>query len=168
MLQDRTGEPAEQYVDPLEERSLIVRRQLDDSEIDITPMIDITFLLLIFFLVAARMDEDVPVELPPARHGTAVAVKSSVILTVAKGNGESADVYTGDGKAADHLLDANDLEAQSDAIAAYVEGELAAGDQIQNVLIKAEKGVRHRDVARVSRAVGRAGRDLYVAVLEVQ
>ena len=67
------------------------RNRDDDCEMDITPMIDITFLLLIFFLVAARLDEDTPVELPPARHGTAVAVKSSVIITLAEGDGENAD-----------------------------------------------------------------------------
>jgi biopolymer transport protein ExbD len=157
---------SEQYVDVIEDRPLIARRKLDDSEMDITPMIDITFLLLIFFLVAARLDEDAPVELPPARHGTAVAVKSSAILTLAKGASDSAEVYTGDGKAADRMLDSADLEAQAAAVTEYVETELAAGKE--NVLIKAEKGVRHRDVARVSRAVGKAGKDLYVAVLEVQ
>ena len=133
---------------------------------DITPMIDITFLLLIFFLVASKLDEKTPVELPPARHGTAVSVKSSVILTLEQGNEESANVYTGDGKAADRMLNASDLEAQAIAIIDYVEQELELGKE--NVIIKAEKGVRHRDVARVSRAVGKAGKDLYVAVLEVQ
>ncbi len=103
-------------------------------------------------------------ELPPARHGTAVAVKSAAILTIAQGNGETAEVYLGDGKASERLLDAGDLEIQSEAITDYVEEEIAAGKE--NVLIKAEKGVRHRDVARVSRAVGKAGKDLYVAVLE--
>ena len=33
------------------------KRRFDDAEMDITPMIDITFLLLIFFLVASKMDE---------------------------------------------------------------------------------------------------------------
>ena len=55
-------------------------RRRDDDEMDITPMIDITFLLLIFFLVAARLDEDTPVELPAARHGAAVAVKLNALI----------------------------------------------------------------------------------------
>ncbi len=155
----------EYFVEVLDDQPLIKRRALDDSEMDITPMIDITFLLLIFFIVAARLDEDAPVELPPARHGTAVSVKSSVILTVAQGSGEHADVYLGDGQAADHLLDGGDLEGQSDAIVSYIEQELADGKE--NVLIKAEKQVKHRDVARVSSAVGKVGKDLYVAILEV-
>ena len=42
----------EHVVDAADDQPVIRRRQLDDSEMDITPMIDITFLLLIFFLVA--------------------------------------------------------------------------------------------------------------------
>ena len=160
----------ETYVDVIDDTPLdSPAYSLDDSEMDITPMIDITFLLLIFFIVAARLDEDAPVELPPARHGTAVAVKSSVILTVAQGENDEAQVYFGDGKAAEQLIDAADLDAQEAAITQYVEEGMAQGKE--NVLIKAEEAVRHRDVARVSAAVGRAERenqDLFVAVLEVQ
>ncbi len=156
----------EYVVDIVDEPALVPRRPIGDAEMDITPMIDITFLLLIFFLVAARLDEDAPVELPPARHGTAVAVKSSVIITLAE-SGENAEVYQGDGKAADRLFPSGDLTAQEDAIVRYVEQGLSEGKS--SVLIKAEKGVKHRDVARVSTAVGKAGSgDLYVAVLEVQ
>jgi biopolymer transport protein ExbD len=160
-------ESNEQYVDAIDDRPLVPRRSMDDNEMDITPMIDMTFLLLIFFLVGSRMDQDAPVELPPARHGTAVAIKSSVIVTIAKGSDDAAEVYMADGKSADRLLDNQDLDAQSAAITQYVEEELAAGNK-DNVLIKAEKGVRHRDVARVTRAVSQADKDLYVAVLEIQ
>jgi biopolymer transport protein ExbD len=157
----------EHVVDIVDEPALIPRRPIDDAEMDITPMIDITFLLLIFFLVAARLDEDTPVELPPARHGTAVAVKSSVIITLAESGGENAEVYEGDGKAADRMFPSGDLTAQEEAIVSFVEQGLSEGKT--SVLIKAEKGVKHRDVARVSTAVGKAGSgDLYVAVLEVQ
>ncbi|MCP4192093.1 MAG: biopolymer transporter ExbD [Planctomycetaceae bacterium] len=157
----------EHLVEPLDDQPVIRRRKLDDAEMDITPMIDITFLLLIFFLVAARLDEDTPVELPPARHGTAVAIKSSVILTLAESEGEHAEVYQGDGKAADRLIPANDLDAQEAAIVDYIEEQISEGKS--SVLIKAEKGVKHRDVARVSTAVAKAGSgDLFVAVLEVQ
>lgn len=157
----------EYVVDVIDEQPVIQRRKLDDTEMDITPMIDITFLLLIFFLVAARLDEDAPVELPPARHGTAVAVKSSAILTLAQSEGENADVYQGDGKAAERLISGDDLAAQESAVVSYIEEEISAGKT--SVLIKAEKGVKHRDVARISNAVGKAGSGtLYVAVLEVQ
>lgn len=159
--------PSEHYVEAVDEAPLWRRRELDDSELDITPMIDITFLLLIFFLVAARLDQEAPVDLPSARHGTAVAVKNSVIITLGLGDRGVATVYTGDGKSEARQLGTSDLDAQSDAITAYVSQELT-GSEKTNVLIKAEKGVRHRDVARVTEAVGKVDRNLYVAVLEVQ
>ena len=62
-------EPGE--VDAHEAR-LMPRPHQDDSEMDITPMIDMTFLLLIFFLVASKMDRSNEVRLPPAEHGVAV------------------------------------------------------------------------------------------------
>ena len=37
---------------------LVHRPMPNDGDMDITPMIDITFLLLIFFLVATRMDTE--------------------------------------------------------------------------------------------------------------
>jgi biopolymer transport protein ExbD len=159
-------EQDEQFVETIDQQSLTAARSIDDSEMDITPMIDLTFLLLIFFIVAGRIDQQAPIHLPPARHGSAVSVKSSVILTVTQRGTDGADVYLGDGKDPDQLLDSSDLEAQSAAITEYVEQEIESGKE--TVLIKAEKGVRHRDVARVSRAVGKVRRDLYVAVLELK
>ena len=110
-----------------EEHPLVFRRPLEDAEMDITPMIDITFLLLIFFLVASRLDEDTPVELPPARYGTAVAEKSSIPITLAKGSGESANVYLADGRATDRQVSSTDLTVQEEAIVSYVEEKLREG-----------------------------------------
>lgn len=161
------GDEPELFVDPSEDQPLVPRRPLDDNEMDITPMIDITFLLLIFFLVAGRMDDRNPVQLPTARHGTSVASKTSVVLTMAAGDGRQAQVYLGDGKSPEKLLDSTDLVAQENAIQDYVEKQLQ--DPVQpksTVVIKAEKTVKHREVARVTAAAARAGSDLYVAVLE--
>ena len=43
------------------------RDSLEDTEMDITPMIDITFLLLIFFIVSSKMDPSANVPLPAAK-----------------------------------------------------------------------------------------------------
>jgi len=59
--------PVEDQTDRPE--TLKPRRQLEDTEMDITPMIDVTFLLLIFFIVASKMDESANVPLPPAAPG---------------------------------------------------------------------------------------------------
>jgi biopolymer transport protein ExbD len=162
------SEPALEAIE--EEVGLPRRRVRDDSEMDITPMIDMTFLLLIFFLVASRMDERAAVVLPPARHGNAVSTTGAVVFTIG-GDSEEAQIFKGEGKIPANLLSAGDTEGKESEIAAYVE-EIVAGDPtIQNVVILAEAGVKHRDVALVMKAVGLAetdGNQLHVAVLEMR
>lgn len=140
------------------------RRQ--DAEMDITPMIDITFLLLIFFLVASHLTEEAFIKLPTAQHGSSVSNESSAIVTLAKGNGDNAIIYKGDGAFEETKIELASVEDQQTELERYLESELTVGSK-QQVLIKAEQGVRHRDVARVARAAGNATATvLYVAVLE--
>lgn len=163
-----TPERIEHIVDIEDDEPLLPPREFDDSEMDITPMIDITFLLLIFFIVAARMDKDTPVELPKAKHGTNVVVKSSAIITLAAGPENKAEVYKGDGKSADKKIATTDPEDEEQEIINYLMDEFTAGKS--EVLIKAEKNVKHGDVSRVSKAVGKAQKEganvLYVGVIE--
>jgi len=162
-----------QSVETDEEPILLTKRMPEDADMDITPMIDIVFLLLIFFIVSSRLDEDTSVRLPTARLGTSVAATESVVLTVADSGGERAWIYTADGKQPDTQLPEGDLQGQEEAIAEYVNlglrGELPGGGPPKKyVLIKAERTVKHREVARVASAVGAAEEDvtLFVAVLE--
>ena len=135
----------------------------DTADMDITPMIDITFLLLIFFLVASIPDAATAVQLPPARHGKAVNPRTSVILTVAEGGRPGgASVYLGDGKAGAPLPP--DPAEQDAKITSFVRDSYRS-----TVLIKAEKGVKHREVSRVAAAAARVeGIQLHLAVLEVE
>jgi biopolymer transport protein ExbD len=144
-------------------------RQVEEAEMDITPMIDCTFLLLIFFLVASRMDAPLAIDLPPARHGTAVVMKESIVLTVAKGPNNEALIYKGDGVEAKNLLEGGNPVEQEEALVRYVEQQASTSPPKRYVLIKGEKGVLHRDIARVAKAAGKAEvEQLYVAVLETQ
>ena len=155
---------------PLAKKPLIRRpRTVEEAEMDITPMIDCTFLLLIFFLVSSKMNADVPIELPKARHGTAVVMKESIILTVA-GEGSDVKVYKGDGVDEANVIAGGSLVEQEEEIARYVEEQSAMSTPPKtNVLIKAARGVKHREVSRVSKAAGQAAvEQLYVAVLESQ
>ena len=54
----------------------IAPRRLEDTEMDITPMIDCTFLLLIFFLLTFKADEGATIPLPPAKYGIPVSAKT--------------------------------------------------------------------------------------------
>lgn len=151
-----------------ESSGIMPRRSLvsDDEEMDITPMIDITFLLLIFFIVASKMNTGTEVTLPLARHGVAVTVKNSVVLTMLGGDPNFVDVYYGSG---DNLrrIDAIDPIVQEELVVGYVEDELTAERPKEQVVIRADKDVKHREVSRILRAVGRIeGVAAYVAVLE--
>jgi biopolymer transport protein ExbD len=153
---------------PLPGKSLLrKRRAAEEAEMDITPMIDCTFLLLIFFLVASRMDAPLEIELPPARHGGAVVIKESIIITVAKGKGEQAEIYKGDNTDAQNLVEGANVVEQEDALVRYVEQQANTTPPKRYVLIKGEKGIKHREVARVAKAAARAEvEQLYVAVME--
>jgi biopolymer transport protein ExbD len=141
------------------------RRPLKDSvDLDITPMIDIVFLLLIFFLVASIPDPSSAVQLPPARYGEGVSERNAVIITVAQRDGSGKGlVYLADGKVGNPLTGTKEEQAQ--AIAKTVQEGV---DQNKTaVLVKAERGVLHREVSSVTAAVGRVeGISLHLAVLE--
>jgi biopolymer transport protein ExbD len=148
---------------------LIRSKTLEETEMDITSMIDLTFLLLIFFLVAGKMDPSGQLQLPPARYGKPVVEKSSIILTLAAGEEGKAVVYCGNGINDQTRVRSGDLAVQEDEVANYVEKEFLAGAK-ENVLIKAGKGIKQREVWRISKAATRneSVQQLYVAVTEVK
>lgn len=166
------SEPSQESPEPktpeIEEnwQPVLPRRAFEDeAEMDITPMIDITFLLLIFFLVASRPDDSNRIDLPQARYGRGVSQRESIIFSVTEGGLDLAPVYLGNGRDPKNRLD-GDASAQADRIETEV--RKAYNDGHPNVLIKAEKGVPHREVARVSGAASRVeGIRLHFAVLEV-
>ncbi|MFI4874993.1 MAG: ExbD/TolR family protein [Blastopirellula sp. JB062] len=140
---------------PVEPEAITFRRpqaKKDEADLDITPMIDITFLLLIFFLVASRLDSDSVRNLPDAKQGISVSATETVVLTITS-DGTAADasaVFLGDGPDQDTRAPDN-FEAQETAIMAYVEREMQSRSA-RAVLVKAEKDVRAGEVVRVMRA----------------
>lgn len=93
------GEEEEEFVRPPRPK-----RDEEDLDMDITPMIDITFLLLIFFLVSSRPDQTTAIQLPKAQYGDAVSQRFSTVISVGEGGIDQAPVYRGDGKFKENLL----------------------------------------------------------------
>lgn len=154
------------YDEPVEP-VLTRRRKLEEAEMDITPMIDMTFLLLIFFIVNTKMGPKSGVELPQARQGVAAVEKNTVILTMGPGD-SFARVYRGESVDPKDAIGGSNVEDQENAVIAYIEAEISKGGGKKNaVLLQAAKGLKHREVARIAKAVGRAEvENLFVAIVE--
>jgi biopolymer transport protein ExbD len=150
---------------PEEEGDLVRQARTPDAEMDITPMIDVTFLLLIFFLVCSTADQQSSVELPKAKFGVGVGKERSVIITVGGDGLESAPIYLGDGK-----LDSARLTDEPEEQARLIAEAVTKGLQQENkegVLIKADRNVAYREVNRVVKSVSQVeGARIYLAVLE--
>jgi biopolymer transport protein ExbD len=149
--------------DDLFESALSARKDPQaDAHFDITAMIDLVFMMNIYFLVTfvgAVMEE---VNLPAADHAAPLDADVATVLTVLAGpDSQSVIVYVGDGRQGPALADP---EQQAERIAAAVDQGAAQGKRA--VLIKAEKAVRLREMGRLAAAAAREGISLHLAVME--
>ncbi|MCH2181730.1 MAG: biopolymer transporter ExbD [Mariniblastus sp.] len=157
-----------------ETNDVLPRRKSDDeADLDITPMIDITFLLLAFFVMVSKMDPQLPVDLPQALNGDVIPEKNCVVLVVLKGAGDDEySIYKGLTKAGADKIVGDDPVEQEEQIAQYVEETLSRNPTIQTILIKAEGEVTTGAVETVKRGVAGSElgltRKLYVAVESTQ
>ncbi len=136
------------------------RRHAHTADMDITPMIDIVFLLLIFFLVCSTLGKDTRVQLPKARYGVGVNPRTSTVLTVA-GFERDATVFLGDGTSGREL--SADRELQEAEIIQAVEQGLREGKT--DVVIRADRKLHHGEVVRVEAIASSVpGIDLFVVV----
>jgi biopolymer transport protein ExbD len=142
---------------------LIARRPDSEMpEFDITAMVDLVFMMNIYFLVTFVTVAMGELNLPAATHVTALDADSAVILTVTRTlDGKSVAVYVGDGTKGEAITD---LAQQERRIQAAVEQGVAEGKK--SVLLKAEKKVRLADLFRVATAASVEGTKLNVAVME--
>ena len=126
------------------------RTPMESAEMDITPMIDCTFLLLIFFVLTSTM-ENKTLALPKAKHGASAVEQNCVIVVIAGGEGSPAKVYLSP-SVDETQLATGSAEDQERAVAQYVIRQVRASPEKKAVLIKAAAGVKHRDVARIAKA----------------
>ena len=57
-------------------------KRRSDDELDLTPMIDVTFLLLIFFMVASTMQSRPDLDMPEARYGQGADLKNAIVFFI--------------------------------------------------------------------------------------
>lgn len=147
------------------------KTKTEEAELDITPMIDIVFLLLAFFVMVSKMDPQVAVDLPVAKYGESVPEKNCVVFVVTPGDEpDTAKIYKGRSTADANLIQATEKIDIENEVTGYVEIQLSAEPQIQAILIKAEGEVRHGNIELVRRGISSSSlaetRQIYVAVDE--
>jgi len=127
-----------------EERLTPIKRRLDD-ELDMTSLIDVVFLLLIFFMVSSTMKGTPDIDTPEAHFGTGVVERAASIVTVRRaGLGGLPLIILGDGIGA---------EGDFEDVYKYVADGARAGKS--HVIIKAERDIPHGFVQKVAKAVAR-------------
>jgi biopolymer transport protein ExbD len=138
------------------------KRHEEPPEFDITAMVDLVFMMNIYFLVTFVTVALSQVDLPTATHAAPLDADTSVIFTIVGGGSEPVVVYIGD---RDSGIPVRGVEQQASSVRAAVEEGVAAGKT--EVLLKAEKKVRLGDLFRVSAAATAVeGVKLNVAVME--
>ncbi len=137
------------------------RVQTDDEDLDITPMIDVTFLLLIFFMVTSNMKQAATVNIPRAKHGESVLTSQATTVTLFATDGDP-EVYLSDGRKENGPVGMEEVTK-------FVEEGVADGKTY--VIIKADKDLPSgfvEEVARAANEVEDAELTFYVGIMDKQ
>ena len=121
------------------------RRTLEDPEINLTPLIDVVFLLLIFFMVSTTFTRDtrLTVNLPEADANSTESLPDQIEVTVSE-----AGRFSVNGE----VLSNSQASILGDAIL-----QAAQRDRSRPVLLVADAEATHQSVVTAMDAIGRAG-----------
>ncbi len=117
-----------------------------DEELDLTPLIDVAFLLQIFFMVTSTIAMAAAIVMPEAKHGIAPKLTKAITMTIYHTE-NGPELYLADGKGRNGVAQLTDIPG-------YVQEELAKGNNL--ILIKADLAVASgyvEDVARTASQV---------------
>lgn len=121
------------------------QREAEDTEMDMTPMIDVTFQLLIFFMLTHAMMHPPPVDVPQAVHGRGVNIEGQQLVLV----DEVGKYYLGD-------FPSDETAAASlDALVKEVERNAGSGGEASmDVIVHAHKQTKHHFVRELINRLG--------------
>jgi biopolymer transport protein ExbD len=147
---------------PFEENALVARKPLaDDARFDITAMVDLVFMMNIYFLVSWIVAASAEIDLPAARHCIAADPDGAVVVTILAGT--PPKVFLGEARPGGEI---HPDEVEWRLKKAGEDGQKEKPPKTF-VLVKAEKLVRLRDLVRISAAACSAkGMKLNLAVME--
>ena len=132
------------------------------TDVDFTPMVDLVFMMNIYFLVTSLSAIAPDVDLPLARHAIPVdEAKSTAIVIVVSPDGKTPIVTAGDeGKGK-----LTDPDEQVESVKKAV--EKGVRENKGDIVLRAERAVKLRDISRLAGVAGKDdGAKLWVGVLE--
>ena len=131
------------------------RREREETNVNLTPLIDVVFLLLIFFMVSTtfRKEADFDIELPEAFTESAPIEQRRLQVSIDKDGHYSVN---------EQGLPGNDIETLKSALIK------AAGDNRKlPFVIRADAATAHQAVVRVMDAAGQLGfKKLAIATIQ--
>ena len=134
----------------------------DDAEFDITAMVDLVFMMNIYFLVTFVTAALGEIDLATAHHCKPLDGDTAITISILPGaTAQEVIVYIGDVKKNEGIRDP--IEQQQKVAQAVA---LASSEGKEAILIKAEKPIRLRETNRISQAAVHTGMKLYYGVLE--
>ena len=142
----------------------LITRRLDPEppEFDITAMVDLVFMMNIYFLVTFVTVAMGELTLPTAKHVSALDEDTATIVTITRTlDGKAINVHLGDPDGGETVTDTARQEKRVQE--AVEQGKIAGKTE---VLLKAEKKVRLSDLFRIATAASVEGTKLHVAVAE--
>ncbi|HAA50733.1 MAG TPA: biopolymer transporter ExbD [Planctomycetaceae bacterium] len=114
------------------------RQRSQEVGVDLTPLIDVVFLLLIFFMVTSTMQPDEVLDIPTSVHGLGVEANSAILITISAGEPPMIN-----------LVEDNNKTEDPETVGPYVQERMQQGRK--HVIIKAERLVQHGFVQKVTR-----------------
>lgn len=112
------------------------RRRGEEAEMDMTPMIDVTFQLLIFFMLTNHLQNPAPTLVPEAAHGLGVDPEGRQTIVIDRdGSYYFGDVISPEGKA-----------GSLDGLVAEVRGNAVAASEPLDVIVSGHKEAKYRAV----------------------
>ncbi len=133
-----------------------------DDEIDMTPMIDVTFLLLIFFVVTSDMNPEKAADLPDARNGGVIALNDAALVQVKPGAGDVPEVVIGDNRTLSAAPEAMEQE-----LADFLRAEMDRGRT--SVVVQADGNATTGQVANIRKIISETLQELekiHIAIVE--
>ena len=118
------------------------KRSTPEADLDITPMIDVVFLLLIFFMVTSTMQPPADMEIPAAKHGIGLKSDQTTVIIV-RNPGSEGDVPV--------IVLENGNEVSLEEVTSEIQQRMQKN--ISQVIIKADGRVTQGFVQDVVRAV---------------